>query len=376
VTQRTRQRSKALKSAASRDSDELGRQHPLRRELAQSTGTPRLRSRTSRGHLRVVPRRVPLRPRERASPRRWLDCPSGCRRFGIGTTGQLLAAPWSLLLVRRVPGDVGVRASGSEHHRIGISSSHTVPAFGREPRTPPATDGALRSTARPPGPPGDLATRTGRTPAMVTGPRRSSERRTRLLGIGSELFGAPPPSPEPGRRDSSEPRPPGPPGSSEPFSSELGELLPARLVSPASTRQGHAAPRSDAPACRTRTTGSSEPPPSPSFEGPQPPALRSSEPHFPPGSASPPFGTGSSPSRAGPTVFAPRACGDRGRRNRRFYRPARRAGRQRQEGNGRSDALPAADEGNSSKGPNRTARTVPGTWPPSGDLFAGTHETR
>jgi hypothetical protein len=109
--------------------------------------------------------------------------PLGRRRFGSGTTGQLPRdSVGACSDGRRVSGDVGVRASGSEHHRIGISSSHTVPAFGRDPRTPPATDGALRSPARTPGPPEDLATRTGRTPAMVTGPRRSSDRRTRLLG--------------------------------------------------------------------------------------------------------------------------------------------------------------------------------------------------
>jgi hypothetical protein len=58
--------------------------------------------------------------------------------FGRGTAGRFSRDIGGCfgIRTRRVLDDVGVRFGGSEHHRIGISSSHPVPAFGLGPRQP------------------------------------------------------------------------------------------------------------------------------------------------------------------------------------------------------------------------------------------------
>jgi hypothetical protein len=223
------------------------------------------------------------------------------------------------------------------------------PAFGLGPRLFRASAVTLRSrrglSRLPPEPPDP---RSGPPPSRRT--RRSSDQWTPLDGIR--------------RRSSSEPRPPASPRVRTPGSSEPGRPLPAPATH--STEAGPAALRNGGPTSWDPATELFGAPPSP-VPGFGPPVLRN---RLAPsaGIGLPPFGARSPLPRLVARSYAPRVSGDRGRCGHRF-RPAlpHRAGRQRQDGNGRSDAFPAADEGNSSEGAKRTAGTVPCTRPPSGD---------
>jgi hypothetical protein len=171
-TQRTRQRSKALKSAAPWDSDEP-RRRPTSVGIGAAHGAPAASAAEPPWSLlREVPRRC-LRSdtRERASSWTWFDCPPPPpllrqrRRWAIltrqrGGFGRR---------TRRVFGDVGVRFGGSEPHRIGIPSSHPVASLRFGPRLFRARvrfSSEIRCLSRsrrnPPGRPGSTACPSGR----------------------------------------------------------------------------------------------------------------------------------------------------------------------------------------------------------------------
>jgi len=223
------------------------------------------------------------------------------------------------------------------------------PAFGLGPRLFRASRGDSSEPRRPvPAPAGTPRPEEWTPPSRRT--RRSSDQRTHPDGTR--------------RRSSSEPRPPSSPRVRKP------RLFGARAPPPgirAPLRRGR--PRRSSERWThlvgpgRRSSSEPRPPPSPD---PAPRFFGTGSPR-PLGSASRPSGRGC-PSPGWSRSYAPRVSGDRGRCDHRF-RPAlpRRAGRQRQEGNGRSDAFPAADEGNSSEGAKRTAGTDPCTRPPSGD---------
>jgi len=189
----------------------------------------------------------------------------------------------------------------------------------------------------------------GVTPAIEAGPPVFGPADPPRRDPATVLFGAPPSLV--------------PPGSDPPTLRSQGAR--SRHPRPTPARQAPPLFGTMDPPRGTRRRSSSEPRPPPSPD-PAPRFFGIGSPR-PLGSVSRPSGRGfQSPGWS--RSYAPRISGDRGRRGHRF-RPAlpRRAGRQRQEGNGRSDAFPAADEGNSSEGANCTAGTDPCTRPPSGD---------
>jgi hypothetical protein len=161
---------------------------------------------------------------------------------------------------RRVYGDVGVRFGGSEHHRIGTSSSHPAPAFGLGPRlfraSPPRLFGAptpcpgYAGTTRPEG--ADTRHRGG-PPAFGPSdpPRRDrsvTALRSRRAARPPRFFGTPASVPGTRRRDSSEPRPPASPRAWDPGSSEP-------RLSPAPARQEPPTPLRGRPPTALRNGG-------------------------------------------------------------------------------------------------------------------------
>jgi hypothetical protein len=247
TAQRTRQRSKAMKSAASRGSDEQaspphfgGRRRRARDARSFGCGTSPAPLREDRCGVTARPpgvsqllavARLPTRP---------------C--FGIGDARQFSRDYDGSFGFRtqRVFGDVGVRASGSEHHRIGISSSHPVPSL--RARTP-VIPGSRRDSSEPrqpvPAPAGTPRPEEW-TPA-IEADRRSSDQRPPLDGIW--------------RRSSSEPRPPTSPRVRTP------RLFGARKSPPGIRdpfRRGPPLSRAVEPPRGTRRRSSSEPRPPPS----------------------------------------------------------------------------------------------------------------
>jgi hypothetical protein len=223
------------------------------------------------------------------------------------------------------------------------------PAFGLGPRLFRASHRVSSEPRRPaPVPPGPPDPRSGHRHRG----RRDGLRTDRPTPTGTR------------RRSSSEPRPPVPPrirtspGSSEPGCSHPAPTAHSTEAGPAALRNGGRPPRG------TRRRSSSEPRPPPSPD----PASR----FFGIGASSAgigitPFGARSPLPRLVSVVRPPHQRGSRSVRSPVSAGAPHRAGRQRQEGNGRSDAFPAADEGNSSEGARRTAGTDPCTRPPSGD---------
>jgi hypothetical protein len=236
-----------MKSAASRGSDEQaspphfgGRRRRARDARSFGCGTSPAPLREDRCGVTARPpgvsqllavARLPTRP---------------C--FGIGDARQFSRDYDGSFGFRtqRVFGDVGVRASGSEHHRIGISSSHPVPSL--RARTP-VIPGSRRDSSEPrqpvPAPAGTPRPEEW-TPA-IEADRRSSDQRPPLDGIW--------------RRSSSEPRPPTSPRVRTP------RLFGARKSPPGIRdpfRRGPPLSRAVEPPRGTRRRSSSEPRPPPS----------------------------------------------------------------------------------------------------------------
>jgi hypothetical protein len=273
TTQRTRQRSKAMKSAASRGSDEQAAL-PLRWEPAARTERPQLRLRSHPGPPSGGPERCPrATPGSESAPGGGSIAHPRCPCFGIGCAGRFSRDYDGSFgfRTRRVFGDVGVRASGSEHHRIGISSSHPVPSL--RARTPviPGIRGDSSELSRAVPAPAGTPRPEEWTPAIeadppVFGPVDPSRR-----DPATELFGAPPSRFPPG----SDPRLFGtrtsPPGTRDPFHRGRPRRSSERwthLVGP-----GDGALRSPAlPRPRIRRPGSSES--ARPFRWDRPPALR------------------------------------------------------------------------------------------------------
>jgi hypothetical protein len=311
MTQRTRQRSKALKSAASRGSDE--------QVAPTSVGTGGAHGASAASA--AEPPRTPFGRFEAVSPLR----PPG--------VSQLPA-------VARLPIHASFAsasaASGDSHATTTVASAsarsvcsvmwgsaqadRSIIASGPPPRTPSPAFGlgprlfraSRRDSSEPrrpvPAPAGTPRPEEWTPPSRRT--RRSSDQWTHPDGTR--------------RRSSSEPRPPPSPRVRTPSSSEPGRPLPA--PAPHSAEAGPAALRNGGPTSWDKGDGALRSSALPASPDPAPRFFGIGSPR-PLGSASRPSGRGR-PSPGWSRSYAPRVSGDRGRRGHRF-RPAlpHRAGR-------------------------------------------------